>query len=349
MNPFLDDFASENLRVPKGRAAASPDEGREGFTLVLERYHSRNERRVVVPEGVTCILPEAFRDHDEIVELVLPSTLRFIGKGAFRGCAGLREAIVPEGVTEIGDAAFSGCYSLESAVLPSGITELGSAVFSRCSGLLRVCGGELVYAVGTGCFSGCASLRALPAFPNLEVVGPEAFAGCSSLESLALPESVRIVGSEAFRNCCHAQRASVPQAVEDLGRNLFSGCSDLRSIEGFAELAKLFPDAFPRNEMNALGLLRPQDHARNVREYLCVHKEERDALEEEMSRVKREISKQVAHREGLGVMQVFERRQADRNLAVAKERLSRLNRELEELQHPNNEVLVAELFAERRE
>lgn len=347
MNPFLDDFACENPCAAKGVAFASPDERRDGFTLVLERYHSRNERRVVVPEGVTRILAEAFRDHDEVVELVLPSTLRFIGKGAFRGCTGLREVLIPECVSEIGDAAFSGCRSLEFASLPSGITELGNSVFSRCSGLSRVCGGEFVYAVGAGCFSGCVSLSALPRLPRLEVVGPEAFAGCSSLESLALPESVRIVGAEAFRNCSHARRAVVPVAAEDLGRNLFSGCGNLHEIEGLAELAGSFPDAFPRRDMNELGLLRPQDYEHDVREYLCAHEGERAALEEEISQVNEEIREQTVYRELLGVMQLSERRRVDMNLVAAKKRLFRLRGELEELLHPSDEALSAALVSAR--
>ena len=53
---------------------------------------------VAIPEGVTEIADEAFRNCTNIKRVEIPSSVRRIGDRAFRGCADLEYVCIPEGV-----------------------------------------------------------------------------------------------------------------------------------------------------------------------------------------------------------------------------------------------------------
>ncbi len=59
-----------------------------------------------IPEGVTEIEPEAYFAREDIGKVVLPSTVKKIGKSAFQECVNLSEINFPQGLVEIEDFAF---------------------------------------------------------------------------------------------------------------------------------------------------------------------------------------------------------------------------------------------------
>ncbi len=333
MNPFADDFDSI-------APAPSENDGRQGFSLVLERYYSRNEPHVIVPFGTTQILPEAFRGHDEIETIELPETLESIGAAAFRECSGLREVVVPESVFEIGDRAFSGCSSLRKATLPRALMSVGRSVFSRCAALETLLGGDEVYEVGQSAFSGCTSLRDVPRFPRLESVGAEAFAGCGSLKQVVLPQAVRQVGTEAFRNCLALAAASIPESVDELGKNLFSGCVSLEAIKGADALVERFPDAFPRSFSASRGYVRSQDRSEQTRAYRRVHEGDIDVLEEKMATSREKAGRISREIEDAGLFERARRKELAESLARERGVLRDLDERLKALENPSDEELL---------
>ena len=333
MNPFADDFDPVAPAPPK-------DDGRQGFSLVLERYHSRSEPHVVVPFGTTQILPEAFRGHGEIETIELPETLESIGAAAFRECSGLREIVVPESVFEIGDRAFSGCTSLHTVTLPRELMGIGRSVFSRCSSLEALRGGDQVYEVGASAFSGCTSLRDLPQFPRLESVGAEAFAGCGSLKRAVLPQTVHSIGAEAFRSCLGLVSARIPESADDLGRNLFSGCVSLEMVEGADALVDRFPDAFPRDLSASRGHVRSQDRPDQVRAYRRAHKDEIDALKSEMATSREKAGRISREIEEAGLFERARRKELADSLAQERDAQRDLGERLKALENPSDEDIL---------
>lgn len=69
---------------------------------------------IVIPEGVTSILTEAFEFCSNLKTLSLPNSLKSISKQAFKDCKSLSYLSIPNNVTFIGDKAFYNCSSLYS-------------------------------------------------------------------------------------------------------------------------------------------------------------------------------------------------------------------------------------------
>ena len=88
----------------------------------------------VIPDGVTTIANDAFRDCSGLISITIPNSVTSIGNNAFTGCTGLSEIMIPNGVTSIGNNAFSGCTGLTEISIPNSMTSIGSNVFSGCAG-----------------------------------------------------------------------------------------------------------------------------------------------------------------------------------------------------------------------
>ena len=99
-----------------------------------------NNPKVVIPDGVTEIDSEAFRQPDsiygldEVTSLSIPESVVKIGSGAFQWCKKLKKASI-KGPAEIGSEAFLGCSSLKEVYLADGVRSIGSDCFSFCEKL----------------------------------------------------------------------------------------------------------------------------------------------------------------------------------------------------------------------
>lgn len=60
----------------------------------------------VIPDGVEIIRQAAFRNCEEITNIVIPNSVKEIQREAFAGCRGITTLVVPDSVEEIGDYAF---------------------------------------------------------------------------------------------------------------------------------------------------------------------------------------------------------------------------------------------------
>ena len=119
------------------------------------------------------VLPErAFYGCRSLRSILLPPTIKSIGKGAFAGCSAVDSIVIPEnesqdflirnhtvylksdtlrihevlpsfrgtyeikkGIVEVGDYAFAGCNGIHSIVVPSTVSRIGHHAFANCIGL----------------------------------------------------------------------------------------------------------------------------------------------------------------------------------------------------------------------
>lgn len=82
-----------------------------------------------VPEGVTAVANEAFRNCRSLTRVSVPGSVKTVGRGAFEGCAALREVRLAEGLQGVGDRAFYGCPVSADGVVPDSVTKIGRDAF----------------------------------------------------------------------------------------------------------------------------------------------------------------------------------------------------------------------------
>ena len=182
--------------------------------------------------------------------VIIPNSIKSIGRGAFSGCSGLTSVTIPNSVTSIGGSAFSGCSGLKTVIfhcqaignwfsnnssikdiiIGDEVTTIGSSAFRNCFGLISVTIPNSVTSIDDSAFSGCSGLTSVTIPNSVASIGSSAFNGCSSLTSVAIPNSVTSIDDSAFSGCSGLTSVTIPNSVASIGSSAFSSCSGLTSV-----------------------------------------------------------------------------------------------------------------------
>ena len=127
--------------------------------------------KLIVPEGVTKIEAECFKDDSSLIEIKLPSTLNII----FWGASKLEKIEFKNGLMIIGDMAFSDCYQLKEINLPDTITYIGENAFNNC-----------------------ISAKSIHIPTSLELINNETFYNLKNLEEIYIPKNIKEIATNAF-------------------------------------------------------------------------------------------------------------------------------------------------------
>lgn len=155
-----------------------------------------------IPSTVTAIKNFTFNNVIRFDKVIIPNTIKSIGRCAFSGCTDLSQVYFLSGQTleSIGDDAFQGCINLLEIGLPSTINKLGGA-FRNCTNLETVNIPENIIEISDYTFYNCSKLADISIPEGVKTIGSWAFSGCISLSRIIIPSSVEIIGTEAFGNC----------------------------------------------------------------------------------------------------------------------------------------------------
>ena len=80
---------------------------------------------ITLPEGLTHIERQCFKNCTNLTSVTLPSTVAYISSSAFEGCTKLAEVELNEGLTSIGEFAFLNT-ALTSLYIPASVTDIGT-------------------------------------------------------------------------------------------------------------------------------------------------------------------------------------------------------------------------------
>lgn len=136
-------------------------------------------KRLVIPEGITWIGEEAFKNWRALEEVVLPESLKKLEYYSFEGCKNLKKINFPEGLEQICGGAFKDCISLEEIEFGSKLVDFGSNAFRSCENLLK------------------ADLSKITA--EIKLRG-NIFYGCKKLKSIYIPDNCATVYANVFKN-----------------------------------------------------------------------------------------------------------------------------------------------------
>ena len=121
------------------------NKARDTIQSVYTQLDPDNEEGlVVIPEGYTTILPQAFMGQTKIKKIVIPSAMKKIGSEAFKRATGLtevsfaRDAQGKSAMSYMGIDVFMSCTNLIKAEIPGELGYVPDGTFRDCSKLKEV-------------------------------------------------------------------------------------------------------------------------------------------------------------------------------------------------------------------
>lgn len=156
--------------------------------------YTGNKSIVVVPEGVTELVPCLFWDNQVIEEVILPDTLVNISGDTFYNSANLRKVNIPKNVKFMGNNPFAGCPNIEV------INE--SPYFNLVDGILY----------------------------NKDFTRLIYYPISKKDDRYEIKEGCRILGKHSFYLCDNLKEVVIPSSIIKLENNPFSGCTRINLV-----------------------------------------------------------------------------------------------------------------------
>ncbi|MBR3629115.1 MAG: leucine-rich repeat protein, partial [Oscillospiraceae bacterium] len=231
--------------------------GDDGVICVPCFQNDVNIETLILSEGLEKIGDEMFKWSGKIETLVIPSTVKHIGRAAFGGFNGISGSEVHalssltfadnSQLENIFEYAFSFC-SIEHLQLPAtekpfkiwdsafdSNYELLDADLGNCEelGSATLYTSEDYYKTDTaigGVFAYCKNLKSVEFGKSLEVINHGCFANCTSLTgTIAFPSTLKMIGHGAYNGCSLIEDVTFNERLETIGNLAFGGC-DLHEI-----------------------------------------------------------------------------------------------------------------------
>ncbi len=201
---------------------------------------SANLTEVMIPTTVTYIGSYAFYDSAALTSITIPNSVTSIGDYAFYHCEALPSINIPNSVTSIGNYAFQGCTTLSEITIPSSVTSIGTAAFLNCTNLTKVTleDGEETLTMSTSSsytpFTSYSSsykscpIETLYLGRNISYTSPYApFREQTTLKSLAIGEQVTSIDAYEFYGCTALEGVSIPSNVTSIETYAFYNCNSM--------------------------------------------------------------------------------------------------------------------------
>jgi len=220
--------------------------------------------KYIVDDKIEVISDGAFQGCNHIIEIILPSNIKEIGKRCFEDCENLEflkenyhdnvlsvldtyPISLPRSLDNIGEYAFRGCKKMTSVIIGNGIKIISTGLFYGCEKLTDVELPSSVSRIGANAFEGCVSLCSFHLFGiNLVDIGNGAFNGCKMMSEFRFltGSSVGKIREAVFKDCCSLTSIKIPYGVTAIENEAFSGCSSLKSVYIPSSVEYIKTDAF---------------------------------------------------------------------------------------------------------
>lgn len=221
----------EKVRLPKNAdfgavIVSHKNEGDNKFVIECDGPITR------IPNDAFSVVQNCLKDDN----LSIPTTVTHIGDRAFcRNPFLTGKLVIPPSVKSIGREAFMGTNFSGDLVIPNSVGSIGYGAFSACNGF----NGTLTLPKGlkvieSCAFISCTKLKGNLTLPdNLTSIGDSAFYICRMLTgSIVIPKTVKSIGERAFDGCRGFNGTlTLHEGLETIGKNAFSSCVGLTAFE----------------------------------------------------------------------------------------------------------------------
>ena len=201
-----------------------------------------------MPENLSYIGDEAFRNCERLISISLPASCETIGYLAFFGCRGL-ETVTVDANNSVFDSR-ENCNAIietetnkvvvgcKNTVLPSSIKILGANCFAFCSPITSITLNHGLERIEEGAFNCCLNLTSITIPNTVKYIGRSAIAGCYYLESITFEENSQLeyIGECAFAECGYytesglMEEISIPESVNTIMFNAFGWEQSIQNI-----------------------------------------------------------------------------------------------------------------------
>ena len=161
-------------------------------------------------------------------EIVLPNSLKTIGKYAFDHCTDFTELVIPESVETVATCAFEYCEGLQTLTVNGGALELYS--FWYCKNLVTATIGGKTSSIGDSAFSNCTNLTDVTIGNSVTYLGSGAFWNCTSLKNISIGNGITELSGEIFHSCRNLKNIEWGTGLTRIDGTVFRGCSALTEI-----------------------------------------------------------------------------------------------------------------------
>ncbi len=203
-------------------------------------------------EGTLIIDKETFSNCPNLVEIVLPDSLKVLGSNAFANTA-LTHIALPNGLQKMGSSVFSGCANLRAAELPDSMTSLPDETFMNCSSLKTLNLPSTVVRLGEFCLykSGIETLSV----EQLAELGSFAIYGCENLKRFSADIHPSANVSISFSNLPALESVFLGGSIDTMSFKDYEGMSmpSLKNITIMGDVGYLDLHAFPALDTVLVG------------------------------------------------------------------------------------------------
>ncbi len=201
--------------------------------------YSSNPGFISIPSDVEEIGDRQYRENKTMKIVLIPKSIKRIGKQAFSNCLALEKVIfeADSQLKIIDEEAFCNCESLKNITIPRSVTKIEEDAFLNCDSLKRVNYGGAISQWATIDF---ANEEANPLSidkaklyiddvlqDNIELeeiyeIRKYAFCGCGFIKTITIPNSIISIEEGAFANCSSLKQVNYKGTISNWACTYFA-------------------------------------------------------------------------------------------------------------------------------
>jgi len=207
--------------------------------------------------AVASMANSAFSGCNQLTSIVLPQTLRNLGREAFLQCTNLTSCIIPDStITEIPFEAFWKAGLIEFRV-PEGVTYIEQRSFEQMPNLQRVHLANSVKSLTSWSFYILPALQDPIYNDSLFVLMPDSYQG-----AYTIPAGIQVIYKSAFYGCTQITSLTIPEGVKRIEHYglMFSLNAVIKTLHLPASLEYVTPGAIFGGSLRKISVAEGNTH-----------------------------------------------------------------------------------------